>query len=96
MNISLKKEKKLKTKTMEELEFGFIMKKKIKGFDRNNTVSIGDKHLTMDNKEDTSSIRIFIVDDVYEISPRENVYECTLKKFQFYGQTNNIARAQKN
>jgi hypothetical protein len=55
---------------------------KIKGFDLNRTVNIGDKHLTVVNTEDVSSYRIFIVDDVYELSPRENVYECTYYNFK--------------
>jgi len=56
--------------------------KKIKGFFEGNSVSIGDKHLTMSNVEDLSSIRIFIVDDVYELSLTENVYECTVKQYK--------------
>jgi hypothetical protein len=49
-------------------------------FDKNTIVNIGDKHLTMANVEDISTLRIFIVDDVYELSLTENVYECTVFK----------------
>jgi len=55
---------------------------KIKGYIRNSTVNIGDKHLTMSNVEDLSSIRIFIVDDIYELSLREFAYECTVVQFK--------------
>jgi hypothetical protein len=55
---------------------------KIKGAIRNSPVNVGDKHLTMSNVEDLSSIRIFIVDDIYELSIREFVYECTVVQFK--------------
>lgn len=58
---------------------------KIKGGFRGNTVHIGDKRLTVQNVEDISSYRIFIVDDVYEVSPKENVYECTKIQFKYKG-----------
>jgi hypothetical protein len=58
---------------------------KIKGYVGDSLVNIGDKHLTVVNSEDISSYRIFIVDDVYEISLRENVYECTVIKFKYHG-----------
>jgi len=41
---------------------------KIQGRFKGNTVHIGDKHLTVQNVEDISSYRIFIVDNVYELS----------------------------
>ena len=58
---------------------------KIQGRFKGNTVHIGDKHLTVQNVEDISSYRIFIVDDVYELSPKENVYECTRIQFKHKG-----------
>lgn len=61
---------------------------KIKGFDLNHKVNIGDKHLTIVNVEDVSSLRIFIVDDVYELSLHENVYECTYYNFKFTNEQN--------
>jgi hypothetical protein len=45
-------------------------------------MNIGDKYLQVGNIEDISSIKIIKVDDVYELSPRENVYECTLLVFK--------------
>ena len=57
--------------------------KKFKGFDQNQIVSIGDKYLTMDNTENISTIKIFKVDDILEIAPQENVYECTLIKYAY-------------
>lgn len=58
---------------------------KIKGFFDGNTVHVGDKHLTVSNPEDICSHRIFIVDDVYEIGPNENVYECTAYIIKYNG-----------
>jgi len=58
---------------------------KIKGYFDGNSVNIGDKHLTVSNVEDITSYRIFIVDDVYEIGPNENAYECTLYKVKYHG-----------
>jgi hypothetical protein len=58
---------------------------KIKGGFKGNSVRVGDKHLTVSNVEDISSYRIFIVDDVYELSPNENVYECTRIRFKYKG-----------
>ena len=55
---------------------------KIKGAIRHSPVNIGDKHLTMSNVEDLSSIRIFIVDDILEFSLREFGYECTVVQFK--------------
>ena len=54
---------------------------KAKGFDRRNSVHIGDKHLTMSNTEDASSLRIYIVDDILEVALNENFYECTCYNF---------------
>ena len=45
-------------------------------------MNIGDKYLKIDNVEDISSIKIFKVDDVFEISLRENAYECTLIQYK--------------
>jgi hypothetical protein len=56
--------------------------KRITGYFDRNSVNIGDKHLTVSNPENMSSYRILIVDDVFEISPRENVYECTVLIFK--------------
>jgi hypothetical protein len=58
---------------------------KIKGFYCGNTVNIGDKHLTVTNTEDITSYRIFVVTDVYEISPNQNAYECTRYKVKYRG-----------
>lgn len=58
---------------------------RIKGGDKNNRVQIGDKHLTVKNVEDITTYRIFIVDDVYEISPTENAYECIRYRFKYRG-----------
>jgi len=68
------------------------MSKKIKGFDRNHYANVGDKHLKIVNPDDTSCTRIFIVDDVYELSPRENAYECTVKTFEFFGSIKDFSR----
>jgi len=60
---------------------------KIKGFFKHNTVNIGDKHLVVSNIEDITSYRVFIVDDVYEIGPNENAYECILYKVKYCEKT---------
>ena len=57
----------------------------IKGNFKGNSVQIGDKHLAVSNVENVSSYRIFIVDDVYEVSPNEDVYECTKIEFKYKG-----------
>ena len=59
---------------------------KIKGWLTDpNSVHIGDKHLTTSNVEDISSYRIFIVDDIFEISLRIYGYECTKIQFKYKG-----------
>ena len=58
---------------------------RIKGYDRHRQVQIGDKRLTVQNVEDVCSYRVFIVDDVYELGPRETVYECTRYDFKYRG-----------
>jgi len=45
-------------------------------------MNIGDKSLQVGNIEDITSIKIFKVDDVYELTPTENAYECTLLVFK--------------
>jgi hypothetical protein len=45
-------------------------------------MNIGDKYLKMNNPEDVSSMKIFRVDDVFEMSLTENVYECTLIQYK--------------
>jgi hypothetical protein len=47
-------------------------------------MNVGDKFIRMFNIEDAASLEIYQIDDVYEVSLTENVYECTL--------LNNIAR----
>lgn len=49
--------------------------------------NIGDKYLKMDNVENISTLRILIIDDVFELSHTENAYECTLKQ---YADTKNV------
>jgi hypothetical protein len=61
------------------------MNKKIRGLFDGFGVNIGDKHLVVSNTEDITSHRIFIVDDVYEVGPNENVYECTMFKIKYNG-----------
>lgn len=46
-------------------------------------MNIGDKYIEMKNKEDITSLEIYTIDDVYEISLTENVYECTKYKVKF-------------
>ena len=58
---------------------------KIKGVFKGNSVQIGDKFLTVQNVEDITSYHILVVDDVYEISQKENVYECTKIQFKYKG-----------
>ena len=67
---------------------------KIKGSVGQSLVNIGDKHLTMSNVEDSISIRIFIVDDIYEISLRETGYECRVHKFDFNGDLKNFSNTK--
>ena len=40
-------------------------------------MNIGDKYIKMTNVEDITSIKILVIDDVFEISLNENCYECT-------------------
>jgi hypothetical protein len=63
---------------------------RIKGFFNDMFVNIGDKHLTMSNPEDICSLRIFIVDDVLEIGPNENAYECTVFKVNYKGKITSL------
>lgn len=45
--------------------------------------NIGDKQLIISNIEDITSFKILKVDDVYEISLRESIFECTLLQFKY-------------
>jgi hypothetical protein len=47
------------------------------------TLNIGDKYLKMANAEDVLSLVIVEINDVYEISPRENAYDVTVMKFSY-------------
>lgn len=51
-------------------------------------MNIGDKYLLMNNPEDISSMVIYRIDDVFEISSKEIVFECTRIKYVNYSLEN--------